>query len=172
MGDPFVNRDFAWTESSGSDVSADPFADDSDLDSQSSDELETLFTRHGPLLEADPESIHMQHLFWSQCTLGFVLDYRKFSIVYLQHLIRSAWRLRRAVTVVGRDSFYYVIHFETMEDLEYMCSEGPWSIDGALLVLEKWRPILVMSKLHLNFVSIWVQLHGLPLEYRYPKLAE
>ena len=63
MGDPFVNRDFAWTESSGSDVSADLFADDSDLDSQSSDELETLFTRHGPLLEADPESIHMQHLF-------------------------------------------------------------------------------------------------------------
>lgn len=29
-----------------------------------------------------------------------------------------------------------------------------------------------MSKLHLNFVSIWVQLHGLPLEYQYPKLAE
>ena len=91
MGDPSVNRVFAWTESNGSDVSADPFADDSDLDSQSSDELEAPFARHGPLLEADPESIHMQLLFWSQCTLGFVLDYRKFSIAYLQRLIRSAW---------------------------------------------------------------------------------
>ena len=172
MGDPSVNRVFAWTESSGSDVSADPFADDSDLDSQSSDELEAPFARHGPLLEADPESIHMQRLFWSQCTLGFVLDYRKFSIAYLQHLIRSAWHLRGAMTVMGRDSFYYVIHFESMEDLKYMCSEGPWSLDGVLLVLEKWRPNLVISKLHLNFVSIWVQLHGLPLEYQYPELAE
>ena len=53
-----------------------------------------------------------------------------------------------------------------------MCLEGPWSIDGALLVLEKWRPNLVMNKFHLNFVSIWVQLHGLPLEYHYPELAE
>ena len=76
------------------------------------------------------------------------------------------------MTVVGRDSFFYVIHFESLEDLKYMCLESPWSIDGALLVLEKWRPNLVMSKLHLNFVSIWVQLHGLPLEYHYPELAE
>ena len=29
-----------------------------------------------------------------------------------------------------------------------------------------------MNKFHLNFVSIWVQLHGLPLEYHYPELAE
>ena len=26
--------------------------------------------------------------------------------------------------------------------------------------------------MHLNFVSIWVQLHGLPLDYQYPELAE
>ena len=29
-----------------------------------------------------------------------------------------------------------------------------------------------MNKLHLNFVSISIQLHGLPLKYQYPKLAE
>nr|POF00652.1 hypothetical protein CFP56_26220 [Quercus suber] len=74
----------------------------------------------------------MQRLFWGQCALGFVLDYRKFSVAYLQHLIRS-WRLRGEVTVVGRDSFFYLIHFESLEDLEHMCSEGPWSIDGAFL---------------------------------------
>ena len=52
------------------------------------------------------------------------------------------------------------------------CSEGPWSIDGALLVLEKWRPNIALSKMHLNFVSIWVQLHGLPLDYQCPELVE
>nr|POF10214.1 hypothetical protein CFP56_14152 [Quercus suber] len=59
-----------------------------------------------------------------------------------------------------------------MEDLEHMCSKGPWSMDGAFLILEKWRPNLVMNRLHLNFLSIWVHRHGLPLEYQYPKLAE
>ena len=60
----------------------DPFADESDFSSQSSDDLEAPFARHGPLLEADPDS------------------------------------------------------------------------------------------LRLNFVSIWVQLHGLPLEYQDPELAK
>ena len=73
---------------------------------------------------------------------------------------------------MGRDSLFYMIHFDNVEDLEHMCLEGPWFVDGALLVLEKWRSNLVMSKLHLNFVSIWVQLHGLPLEYQDPELAK
>ena len=123
MGDPFVNRDFTRTESSGLDVSADPFADESDSSSQSSDDLEAPFARHSPLLEDDLDSIHMQRLFWTQCALGFVLDYRKFSVAYLQHLVHFAWRLRGAVIVVGRDSFFYVIHFESLEDLEY---ESVW----------------------------------------------
>ena len=53
-----------------------------------------------------------------------------------------------------------------------ICIEGPWAVDGALLVLERWRPNLVIGNLQLNFISIWVQLHGLPLEYQYPELAE
>nr|POE68623.1 hypothetical protein CFP56_62623 [Quercus suber] len=68
MEEPFVTRDFVWIESSGSDVSADPFAYESDLSSQNSGDLDALFARHKPLLEVDPDSIHMQHLFWSQNT--------------------------------------------------------------------------------------------------------
>jgi len=45
-------------------------------------------------------------------------------------------------------------------------------VDGVLFVLEKWRPNLVIEWLQLNFVSIWVQLHGLPLECQYPDLVE
>ena len=93
MEEPSVTRDFAWTESGGSDASADPFADESDWSSQNSDDLDAPFASNGPLLEADPDSVHMQRLFWSQCAMGFVLDYRKFSVAYLQHLIRSAWSL-------------------------------------------------------------------------------
>lgn len=53
-----------------------------------------------------------------------------------------------------------------------MCAEGPWSVDGAFLGLEKWRPNLAFNRLHLNYASIWVQLHGLLLEYQYPEIAE
>ena len=63
MGDHSAPQDFAWTKSSRSDVSADPFADESDLSSQNSDDMEALSAQHGPILEVDLDSIHMQRLF-------------------------------------------------------------------------------------------------------------
>ena len=44
--------------------------------------------------------------------------------------------------------------------------------EWSFLVLDKWRPNLVLNRLQLNFVSLWVQLHGLPLEYQHLELAE
>lgn len=45
-------------------------------------------------------------------------------------------------------------------------------MDGAFFILEQWRLNLVLGRLQLNFVSLWVQIHGLPLEYQYPELAK
>ena len=74
--------------------------------------------------------------------------------------------------MVGRESYFYILHFAHTEDLNHVCNEGPWSVDGALLIMEKWRPNLVLGKLQLNYVSFLVQLHGFPLEYQYPELAK
>ena len=156
MGDHFPAREYGWTESSGSDISVGPFTEASDASSQTSDENETPFARHGPVLEADMDNLNMQRDLWSHCTIGFLLDYRKFSVQHLQQVINSAWRIRGVVSVVGRDSFFYLIHFELLEDLNHFCSEGPWAVDGALLILEKWRPNLVLNRLQLNYVSLWV----------------
>lgn len=72
-------------------VSTGPFVEEFDSTSQTSEDGETPFVRHGPILEADHENIDMQQEFWSHCAIGFILDYRKFSILYLQQLINNAW---------------------------------------------------------------------------------
>lgn len=73
--------------------------------------------------------------------------------------------------MVGRESYYFILHFDVLDDLIYICEEGPWAVEGALLILERWKANLVLNGLQLNFVSLWVQLHGLPLEYQYPDLT-
>ena len=73
---------------------------------------------------------------------------------------------------MGRESYFYIVQFEHTEDLNHIFNKGPWSVKGALFVLEKWRPNLVINKLKLNYILVWVQLHGLPLEYQYPELAK
>lgn len=95
---------------------------------------------------------------------GFILDYRKFSISHLQHIINAAWTLRGSVQRVGRDSYFYILHFNYMEDLDHICNNSPWAVDGAMFVLEKWRLNLVLERFQLNFVAVWIQLHGLPIE--------
>ena len=147
MDDQFTAREYGWIESSGSEVSSDPFADKTESDFQSNEGDEIPFARHGPIIEANPEEVNMQRDFWSFCAIGFILDYRKFSIPHLQHIINVAWRIRGSITVVGRDSNFYLLHFELMEDLNHICNEGPWEVDGAFFALEKWRPNLVLNRL-------------------------
>lgn len=72
-------------------MSSKPFIEESNFDSLVSEDGEAPFARHGPFLEADPENVDMQQEFWSHCAFGFILDYRKFLISYLQQLINSAW---------------------------------------------------------------------------------
>jgi len=79
--------------------------------------------------------------------------------IYL-HLITAAWRLCGLVIVVGHDSYFYLIRFEILEDLLHICYEGLWVVDGTLFVLERWRPILAINRLQLNFISLWVLLHA------------
>ena len=140
----FFKRHFCGL--SQSDVSTSPFVEESDSASQASEDEETPFARHGPLLEAGFENVDMQQDFWSHYVISFILDYRKFLILYPQQLINNAWQIRGVVTVLGRDSFFYLIHFEHVEDLKHICAEGTWAVDGAFLILEKWGPNLVLNR--------------------------
>ena len=164
-------REYDWTDSSDTKYSRDMSTEEMESDLLSSDD-EIPFARHGHIIRPDQDDVAAQREFWNRCTIGFLLDYRKFLVSFFQNIINAAWRLRGPVTVVVRESYFYILHFEYNEDLQHICNEGLWALEGALLVLEKWRPNLVLNHLHLNYISIWVQFHGLPLEYQYPELAE
>ena len=165
-------REYGWTDSSDSNFSIDLFEEEMEPDLLSSDEDEVPFARHGPLVILDAKDVASQREFWNFCAIGFIMDYRKVSVHHLQHIINHVWRIIGNVTIVGRDSYFYIFHFEFLEDLQHICHEGPWAVDGALLVVERWRTNLILGNLQINFISMWVQLHGLPLEYQYPKLVE
>ena len=111
-------------------------------DLHSSDDEEIPFAWHGLVIEPDHEEVTIQQDFWGLCAIGFILDYRKFSVNYLQQIINATWRIRGNVMINGRDSYFYILHFEHVDDLNHIYSEGPRATDGALFALEKWRPNL------------------------------
>jgi hypothetical protein len=108
------------------------------MDDSSNDELDlhALLARHGPVLRANPADVAIQREYWTNCAIAYLLDYWKFSVQsvrHLQHIIDSAWRVRGNVTVVGRDSFYYILHFDVPDDLVYIYDEGPWAVKKPFL---------------------------------------
>lgn len=125
MDDFFNAREYRWIESNDSKINIDPLAEDSESVSGSNGDNEVPFARHGPLIKADPSDLSSHKEFWGNCAIGFILDYRKFYVGYLQHIINSVWRLRGLVTIVGRDSYFYILHFEHLGDLDHVCTEGP-----------------------------------------------
>ena len=102
-----------------------------DASSQESKGSEVPFARHDPVLEANVKNLHIKRDFWSHCAIGLILDYRKFSVHHLQQIINSAWRIRGVVSIIRRDSFFYLIHFEVLKDLNHFFLKRPWAVDGA-----------------------------------------
>ena len=132
-------REFGWIKSSDSAAGEEEYDGDLDMDDSSNSELDlhAPLARLGPTIRANHEDLAMQREYWNMCAIVFLLDYRKFLVNHLQNLIDATWHIRGRVTVIGRDSYYFILHFEILDDMLYICGEGPWAVDGALLVMER-----------------------------------
>ncbi|XVF54041.1 hypothetical protein PTKIN_Ptkin05aG0149400 [Pterospermum kingtungense] len=81
-------------------------------------------------------------------------------------------RLRDRVTIVGRCDSAYAIHFNNKKDQSFTLEHRPWAFNGALLVLEPWRPNIVLENYRIRRILLWIQIRGLPLEYQFPEFAD
>ncbi|KAI7982876.1 hypothetical protein LOK49_LG15G01722 [Camellia lanceoleosa] len=43
-------------------------------------------------------------------------------------------------------------------------AQGPYAIQGVLLIVEYWRPTLILDRLRVSQFAVWVRLQGFPLE--------
>lgn len=101
MDDNIVSKEYGWIDSNDIDYSVDFAAKEMESDLILGDEEETPFARHGPHIRLDADDVVVQKAFWEHCAIGFLLDYRKFSMRYLQTIINATLRIRGKVIVVG-----------------------------------------------------------------------
>lgn len=46
---------------------------------------------------------------------------------------------------------------------DHVLHQGPWNIEGCLLVLKEWNLGDTLNEISFTSVAIWIQVHGLPL---------
>ncbi|XP_043687687.1 PR domain zinc finger protein 2-like [Telopea speciosissima] len=97
------------------------------------------------------------------CLVGKVIvdkPYRKQSVS--EGLLR-AWNAVKDVQVHPLEADHFVFKFEHELDMQNVLLDGPWSVNGNLIVLEKWQGYLNNSFTHCDF---WVQFHDVPVDLR------
>ncbi|XP_009140527.1 uncharacterized protein At4g02000-like [Brassica rapa] len=63
--------------------------------------------------------------------------------------------------IVDRRKFQFV--FPTEEMLLSVINRGPWAFNERMLIISRWVP--GMDDADLNYIPLWVQIRGIPLEY-------
>lgn len=47
--------------------------------------------------------------------------------------------------------------------MDTVIRRGPWAYVDRMLVLQRWTPLMDMAML--NFIPLWIQIRGIPLQY-------
>lgn len=95
--------------------------------------------------------------------IGKILSSQNFNSNVVQEIVIKAWNLRRSIKVnmVGRNTFVFA--FEHELDMQLAFNRRPWTLKGAHLNLQEWRPDLSWEEVDFSWSTFWIQVHGLPL---------
>mgnify|MGYP003702868667 CR=1 FL=1 len=66
--------------------------------------------------------------------------------------------------VLGQSKICYIFSFEHAHDLQLLIAYGPCAVARALLIVDYWRPGLLLEKFVIPCARIWVLMFGLLLE--------
>ncbi|CAI9118055.1 OLC1v1019568C1 [Oldenlandia corymbosa var. corymbosa] len=80
----------------------------------------------------------------------------------MQHFLTVNWGLY--AQIIHCDRNFYVIQFLNKEKMLLVLHNGPYAIDGGLLLVHRWNSQFSISNLRVTKLSIWSRLHHVPLD--------
>ena len=142
-------REGSWTNSSDSEQSTEEENEAmSILEIFPPPQVKTR-ARRGPIIPVAAKDLNNFRNFWHNCLIGITIDIRRFLIQMVQRSINRSWRIRDRVTMVGREWNYFVLHYNNNQDQRFILEHSPWSLEGALMAMDVWRPNTPLNSINL-----------------------
>ena len=87
--------------------------------------------------------------------------------------MRAAWDLAQDVAFKPLEANLYTMKFNCLGDCERVMQDGPWNFRGHAVVITEYDGITQPSKVKLDTIDIWIQIHDVPTLYAHlvPSLA-
>ncbi|CAI9089884.1 OLC1v1024533C1 [Oldenlandia corymbosa var. corymbosa] len=94
------------------------------------------------------------------CLLGYILDDRSFTDADMQAYMAENWPMYTRILHYDRN--FFIIKFASRADLLMVLDNGPYVVDGGLLILRRMYDDedLALDSLQIDRLSVWVRMHG------------
>ncbi|KAJ9539067.1 hypothetical protein OSB04_031800 [Centaurea solstitialis] len=109
------------------------------------------------------ELIQKQASEWALTLAGYFIGKRP-AFPFVQYHARRMWKKYGLTDVILNDQGYFFFKFNSNQGLNFVFENGPWLFNGMPIFIQKWQPGLCFDKPELNFVPLWVNIYGLPLD--------
>lgn len=75
------------------------------------------------------------------------------------------WSLKGEIALTDVGCAFYVVRFTSMEDYDFVMTQGPWMIGDSYLTIQKWVPNFVPDEEPICTLTTWVRIPNLSVEY-------
>ncbi|GMY35015.1 putative ribonuclease h protein [Fagus crenata] len=99
------------------------------------------------------------------CVTVKVISDHRFNRDALKQTLRSIWRISKGMVFKDAPDNMLLVEFFDAGDKERVLIGRPWSFDMCLLLVTPLDGDVQPSKLEMNLVPFWVQIHDLPFLY-------
>ncbi|KAL2251960.1 UNVERIFIED_CONTAM: hypothetical protein Sindi_2318300 [Sesamum indicum] len=98
---------------------------------------------------------------WMATAVGYFLGKRPY-FHHLKEFAKSIWSDLKEVT--GTNNGFFFFQFKSIVAMEDVIEGGPWLYQGQPIILQKWKPGMVLRKLQHTEVPVWIKIRHLPVE--------
>ncbi|KAK3210871.1 hypothetical protein Dsin_015577 [Dipteronia sinensis] len=92
-----------------------------------------------------------------------VLTNKKINREVFMDVITKIWRVVDSVEIEATSKNLFTFYFRSEDDRHHMMTGGPWTFNGALIVLVELTGRGVVKGLSLSYADFWVQINRVPL---------
>ena len=101
---------------------------------------------------------------WKNAIIIKLFD-RKMGYEVLMRRLRFKWQLKGNIALTDVGHSFYVVRFTSVEDYEFVMSQGPWMIGDSYLTIRKWIPNFIADEAPMRHLTAWVRIPNLSVEY-------
>lgn len=83
----------------------------------------------------------------------------------LMKILKRKWELKGGLTLTDIGHEYFIARFSCPDDNNYVLTQDPWMLDDNYLTICKWKANFIPNDVPLRYLTAWVRIPHLSVEY-------